>query len=375
MAPSARAFRNSRRPANLRSLRLFGFALTVATDQIRLDAEKEMDKVLQYFGSEQDNNPSTTSSTTTCPTLWTTRQEANAFIDNELDAILFDCDGVLYRSPDQAPGAGECVQSLLDKGKKVFFVTNNAASNRMQLRDKLNSILQIDTLTEEMMVSSSYSCAQYLKQKFLDPQNKGSSTGRVFVIGSEGLCEELRKTGFEVLSNNSEENNPSMSRDELADYGFPEHPIDAVVVGHDTAFSFRKLSIANVLLQRNPNAPLVATNLDAFDLVGADARHIPGNGCVVKALEHSSGRQAVNVGKPSKTLIDLIAAEHGLDPARSLIVGDRLDTDIQFGVESGMYSALVMTGVTTAEQLKDIKDGVLDEPLPSIILPYVGLMA
>ena len=318
-----------------------------------------MKKVLTYFDATRDS-----------PFLWTTKEEANAFIDKELDAVLFDCDGVLYRSPDQAPGASECIQSLMDKGKQVFFVTNNAASNRVQLRDKLNRILEIDTLTEEMMVSSSYSCAQYLKREFLD-KNKGC--GRVFVIGSEGLCAELRKTGFSV--SNLSDNLPSMSRDELADYDFSESPVDAVVVGHDTAFNFRKMSVANVLLQMNPQAPLVATNLDSFDLVGADARHIPGNGCFVKALEYSSSREAINVGKPSKNLIDLIAAEHGLDPARSMIVGDRLDTDIQFGIESGMFSALVMTGVTTAEQLKDVRDGKINEPLPTTILPYVGLMS
>ena len=95
----------------------------------------------------------------------------------------------------------------------------------------------------------------------------------------------------------------------------------------------------------NPDAPLVATNQDSFDLVGVDARQIPVNGCVVAALEYSSKRKSINVGKPSKTLVELIASEHGLDPKRSMIVGDRLDTDIRFGAESGMYSALVMTGV------------------------------
>jgi phosphoglycolate phosphatase len=303
--------------------------------------------------------------------LWTTREEANAFIDEKLDAVLFDCDGVLYRSPDKAPGAKKCIQSLLERNKKVFFVTNNAGSNRIQLRDKLTDILELDNLKEEMMVSSSYSCAQYLKREFLD---KDRGCGRLFVVGSEGLCEELRQTGFKVLGGPSDEK-PSMTRDELAAYEFSEHPVDAVVVGHDIEFNFRKLSIANVLLQMNPDAPLVATNLDSFDLVGVDSRHIPGNGCLVKALEYSSKRVAINVGKPSKILIDLIAFEHGLDPARSMIVGDRLDTDIRFGVESGMYSALVMTGVTSADMLKDVKDGITDEPLPSVILPFVGLMA
>jgi HAD superfamily hydrolase (TIGR01450 family) len=202
---------------------------------------------------------------------------------NSIDTYLFDCDGVLYRSPDQAPGAKECIQSLLRSGKQVFFVTNNAGSNRRQLRDKLTEILELDddVLTESMMISSSYSSAQYLKRQVLDK----TGSGRLYVIGSEGLCEELRQTGFEVFGGPSGEQKASMSRDELAEYDFSELcPIDAVVVGHDTEFTFRKMCIANFLLQSHPKASLVATNEDAFDLVGADARRIPGNGCVVRAV-------------------------------------------------------------------------------------------
>ena len=77
-----------------------------------------------------------------------------------------------------------------------------------------------------------------------------------------------------------------MTRDELADCDFSElHPIDAVVVGHDTNLHFRKLAIAQVLLQKSPHALLVATNTDAFDLVGAHGYEIPGNGGAVKFLE------------------------------------------------------------------------------------------
>ena len=77
-----------------------------------------------------------------------------------------------------------------------------------------------------------------------------------------------------------------MTRDELAAYDFSAlgDQVDAVVVGHDTGFNFRKLCLATVLLQRNPQALLVATNMDAFDLVGADGRHIPGNGSLVRSV-------------------------------------------------------------------------------------------
>jgi len=92
-------------------------------------------------------------------------------------------------------------------------------------------------------------------------------------------------------------------------------------------------------------------------------------------IEYASRRKAINVGKPSPTLIDLMAKQHGIDVERSLIVGDRLDTDIRFGVDSGMRSALVMTGVTTTQTLQRLGKGTVEEPLPTVILPYVGLIA
>lgn len=73
--------------------------------------------------------------------------------------------------------------------------------------------------------------------------------------------------------------------------------------------------------------------------------------------------------------MDLMVQEHGIIAERSLIVGDRLDTDIRFGVDSAMHSALVLTGVTTAATLQRLHGGTEEEPLPTVIIPYVGLLA
>jgi phosphoglycolate/pyridoxal phosphate phosphatase family enzyme len=335
---------------------------------MRKESEAELAKLAHHYEDRARNDPAFAD---LAPIIWKTLDEATAFVNDHIETIMFDCDGVVYRTPDECPGAKECIQRLLDKGKRVFFVTNNAASNRSQLRAKLSEILAIENLTDDMMVPSSYSCARFLQREILDRKGRG----RLFVIGSRGLCDELEQTGFEVLTGNGPlDSDASMTREDLATYPFSEHPVDAVVVGHDTALSFRKICIANVLLQMNPDAPLVATNKDAFDLVGVDGRHIPGNGCAVVALEHSSKRTAINVGKPSATLADLIAADHGINPSRTMFVGDRLDTDIQFGVENGMHSVLVMTGVTTADSMVQLGNGTNDEPLPNIVIPHIGLL-
>lgn len=323
---------------------------------------REAAEQLEYWNQHGTNNP---------PMVWSNRKEASDYVSQNIDAILLDCDGVLYRGTDVTPEAPECISRLMKQGKQLFFVTNNAGQNRQQLRDKLASILDSPQLTEEQMISSSFSCAQYLKEQ-LDMERQT----RVHVIGTQGLCEELINTGFDVSGGPSLDTNAGMNREELAAFDFDAlGAVDAVVVGLDTDFSYRKLCIANVLLQQNPNALFVATNEDAFDLVGVDARHLPGNGSLVKALEHASQRKAVNVGKPSSVLADIIQRQHGLDASRTLMVGDRLDTDIRFGKNGGMLSALVLTGCVTAQDLVALGDGTEEEPLPDVILPYMGLLA
>ena len=210
-------------------------------------------------------------------------------------------------------------------------MTNNARIDRRRLQEKFLSVLTVDggeseelLLEEEQMVCASYLAARYLQGIFTG--QKGTSGGgdgedhpyspSIHVVGTNGMCYELRSMGFTVSggpSSSLSNEKASMSREDLAAYSFVKEEegglgggggggVDAVVVGLDTEFNYRKLCIANVLLQRHPNALLVATNEDAYDLVGVDARHLPGNGALVKAIEHASQRKAVNVGKPSKIL-------------------------------------------------------------------------
>ena len=332
------------------------------TDIIQEESVQETHQLIAHFRS-------TSTIPSKIPTIWTSREEAASFVEDNVDAIMFDCDGVLYRGKDLSPSASETLKILLQNGKKCFFVTNNAALNRQQLLSKISEIMDCDGLTVDQMVGSTFACSQYLR-------NNLPGGSRVHVVGSEGLCTEIQDAGFIVSGGLCADQPASMNREDLAEYDFPENPVDAVCVGLDTAFNYRKLAIANVLLQRNPNALFISTNQDSFDLVGADARHLPGNGCIVKALEHGSRRKSTNVGKPSPVLAQMIIEENDLDPSRTMFVGDRLDTDIKFGEDSGMISVLVMSGVTTARKVISLGDtGTPEEPMPQIIMPYMGLLA
>ena len=173
------------------------------------------------------------------------------------------------------PYASRTIQYLLNSGRQVFFVTNNASSTRMELKRKLEKVLEFPKglLKEEMMIGSAYVASRYLSSRLLKENNNAR---RVHVIGTSGLCQEFQSAGFDISGGPDIIGTAcGMSRDELAAYPFPEEDIDAMVIGLDPDFNYRKLCIATVLLQRNPHAILVATNRDSFDLVGVDARHLP----------------------------------------------------------------------------------------------------
>ena len=341
------------------------------TETMRIESVTEMKKVnsvLNAFAPLES----------TLPLLLQSNDEVLDYLnldDNAIQNYLFDCDGVLYRGTDPMPSASQAIQQLIKRDKQVFFVTNNAASTRAELKSKLEKVLKCEgVLKEEMMIGSAYVAGQYLKPRLL---KQNGEKVRVHVIGTSGLCSELRSAGFDISGGQDPIDTPSgMSRDELAAYTFPEGKIDALVIGLDNDFNYRKLCIATVLLQRNPDALLVATNRDAFDLVGFDSRHLPGNGALVSAVEMASGRRAINVGKPSSILSELIMDVYGLKPEETMMIGDRLDTDIKFGNENKMHSALVLTGCTTSSDIQSLLNDVTTSQtmIPSVIFPHVGLM-
>lgn len=344
------------------------YTSTDITDTIRKESVLEMEKVTEVVNTSCAN--------TRCPLLIETNDDFNSYVNNNsIENFLFDCDGVLYRGTDAMPDASQTIRQLIRRGKKVFFVTNNAASTRTELKTKLEKVLICGgILKKEMMIGSAYVAGQYLKS--CNTKRDSGNISRVHVIGTAGLCSELQSAGFDISGGQDPADTSSgMSRDELAAYPFPEGEIDALVIGLDNDFNYRKLCIATVLLQRNPDALLIATNLDAFDLVGFDARHLPGNGALVSAVEMASGRSAINVGKPSQTLSELIMDVYGLKAEETLMVGDRLDTDIKFGNDSGMKSALVLTGCTTSSVIASVlKDDENNQMIPSVIFPHVGYM-
>lgn len=288
---------------------------------------------------------------------------------DKYDAFLFDCDGVLWRGAELLPGSARTLALLRARGKRVFFVTNNSSKSRAEYVNKFTKLnIPVDVLE---IIPSSWAAAEYLRMERPDVK-------KAFVIGCQGLVDELALVGIASICGADKEYATRIFATEADFLAVDADPdVGAVVCGWDLSFNYAKLCLASLHLQKNPGAAFVATNKDAFDKL-AD-RNVPGNGCAVAAVEQSVGRRAVTVGKPSQWLVDRLLTMHGLDPRRTVVVGDRLDTDIQLGIVGGCDTVLVGTGCTsTVEALEEeVKQGGPGEGrgLPTYLLSHVGALS
>jgi 4-nitrophenyl phosphatase len=145
----------------------------------------------------------------------------------------------------------------------------------------------------------------------------------------------------------------------------PDPEISAVLIGMDLNINYKKLAKAYTYL-RNPATKFIATNADLT--YPCNGTTFPGTGSLVSCLISSSGRQPTIVGKPNQTMMDVIVDKYKLDRSRTLMVGDRLDTDILFGITGGCATMLVLSGVTKAHTMEtsEVKPTVVVDSLGSI---------
>ncbi|XP_042549142.1 chronophin [Dipodomys spectabilis] len=245
--------------------------------------------------------------------------------------VLFDCDGVLWNGERAVPGAPQLLERLARAGKATLFVSNNSRRARPDLALRF-ARLGFGAPRAEQLFSSAVCAARLLRQRLPGPPG---APGAVFVLGGEGLRAELRAAGLRLAGDPGDP---------------PDAPsrVRAVLVGYDEHFSFSKLSEACAHL-RDPDCLLVATDRDPWHPL-SDGSRTPGTGSLAAAVETASGRQALIVGKPSPYMFECITEHVPMDPARTLMVGDRLETDILFGHRCGMTTVLTLTGVSRLEE-------------------------
>ncbi|XP_016422815.1 pyridoxal phosphate phosphatase-like [Sinocyclocheilus rhinocerous] len=254
--------------------------------------------------------------------------------------VLFDCDGVIWNGETAVTGAPEVVSLLKQRGKRVFFVTNNCTRPRENYVQKFSRLGFADVAEEEIF-SSAYCSAAYLR-------DVARLQGKVYVIGCGGVMKELRDAGVPVAEEEDAEPGASI-------YTCPLDPdVKAVLVGYDENFTFMKLAKACCYL-RSSECLFLATDPDPWHPLRG-GRVTPGSGSLTAALETASSRKATVIGKPSCFMFDCIASQFGLDPARSLMIGDRLETDVLFGSNCGLTTVLTLTGVSTLQEALAFRD-------------------
>lgn len=269
---------------------------------------------------------------------------------SEVDTIIFDCDGVLWLDDEPIQGAAETIEKIREAGKRVFFVTNNSSKSRRENKERFAKFGIVAALDETIITS-------YLVAAYLSRQPR--AVRRVYVIGREGIIEELTQVGIECHGGPADDGKAFNWKQELK---LP--PFDAVVVGYDDGFSYYKLAVAHHILQKNPSALFIATNKDGS--YPSKYSLLPGSGALVAALERASRKESIALGKPSLLAWEALQAAHPeIDPKRTLMVGDKPQTDILFGRRCGMKTLLVESGFTLEQDLQDLND-------PDLVPDYIA---
>lgn len=252
------------------------------------------------------------------------------------DVFVFDLDGVVWLNKTVVPHAAETLAALRAAGKRVLFVSNNSTLSRQAYLKKFADF-GIAVAKEEIFPAA-YACAQYLLSV--------GFRGKAYVVGTAGISDELTEAGIPWIGGPNEVSRP---RSELL-VAKRDPEVAAVVVGGDPNLFYSKIATAQLYLLNRPETLFVASNTDCT--YPTEANTLPGAGMVVAAVETCSMRKAIVVGKPSQFLLDRALAHLGVPRERVCMVGDRLDTDILFGLRGGLQTLLVLTGITTRDELQ-----------------------
>ncbi len=233
-----------------------------------------------------------------------------------LRGLILDMDGVLWRDKQVLIDLPHVFAEIQRKGFEFILATNNSTRSGAQIQHKLETLGV--HVQKRHILNSSEVAGRYLQGRF--PQG-----GKVFVIGEQGLIETLQAYGFEP----------------------GEDDVLAVVVGLDRGFTYQKLAAAARCIQEG--ALFLGTNADATLPVPDGC--LPGAGAILQAVQVAAAQPAIVLGKPNLPFFSMALQALGVPAEETLVVGDRLETDIQGGKQAGCRTALVLSGVTSADML------------------------
>ena len=259
-----------------------------------------------------------------------------------VETWLTDMDGVLVHEEDVIPGAPEFIEALKASGKRFLVLTNNSIFTPRDLAARLRRS-GID-VPEQAIWTSALATAQFLAE-----QRPG---GSAYVVGEAGLVTAMHDVGYVMTDRDP----------------------DYVVLGETRTYSFEAITRAIRLIEKG--ARFIATNPDPSG--PSPAGTLPATGSVAALISTATGRQPYYIGKPNPLMMRSALNRLDAHSETTLMVGDRMDTDIISGLEAGLRTVLVLTGSTSRQQIEHfpyrptrVVDSVADlvalvaEPAPS----------
>jgi 4-nitrophenyl phosphatase len=241
------------------------------------------------------------------------------FQPGQIKSLILDMDGVLWKGDIPIGDLPIIFTRIHEHGIKIAFATNNSSQTPGQYVERLTRFgVRIEPW---QVITSALGVADLLSKTLLP----GAS---LFAIGGPGVMQALREKGFTILSPDNADR------------------AQAVVFGIDFQINFEKMREATLLVRKG--IPFYATNPDKT--FPTPRGEIPGSGAWLSVIVTATGVEPVFAGKPSPYLLDLARQRLGTSPDETLVVGDRLETDIAGGRAAGYPVALVLSGVTTKEQ-------------------------
>src|SRR5438552_5599756 len=226
---------------------------------------------------------------------------------------IMDMDGVLYRGNPRIPGARQFIERLQTEGRRFLFLTNNSKNTPLDFQRKLERMGL--NVTQEHYFTSGMATAAFLHSQ--------KPHGSAYVIGEAGLSHALYQVGYTIT----------------------EVDPDYVVLGDTPSYDYAKIDRAVRLILGG--ARFVATNPDVS---GPEEEGIhPACGALAAPIERVTGREAYYVGKPNPLMMREALRRLEAHSDSSVMIGERMDTDILSGIGAGMQTILVLSGVTTRE--------------------------
>ena len=239
----------------------------------------------------------------------------------QYQGYFIDLDGTVYRGKERIPAAARFIKRLQEHQREILFVTNNSTRSPKEVAANLRTNHDIN-VTAANVYTSAMATADYLVQH-------AGQKRRVYVIGERGLKDALLNKGMQLT-------------DQDPDY---------VVVGLDRNVTYEQFKIAKLCIRAG--AVFIGTNGDTN--LPSEEGMIPSAGALVELVRYATQQEPIMIGKPQKTIVEMALKASGLKKSEVLMVGDNYQTDVQAGINTGVDTLLVYTGLSKPADIEHVE--------------------